>query len=129
MPKFEEMTEQKQIKRRLAVYARVSTERGQQQTSFKTQVDFYTMKMKEIPKWELVKIYADEGISGCGIKYRVGLQGMIRDSDEGKIDSIITKSVSRFARNTVDSIEAIRNLKSKQISTFRDLRFGYKSEE
>jgi len=85
--------------------------------------------MKETPKWELVKIYADEGISGCGIKNRVGFQEMMRDSDEGKIDLIITKSVSRFARNKVDSIEAIRKLKSKQISTFRDLRFGYKSEE
>lgn len=85
--------------------------------------------MNETPKWELVKIYADEEISDCGIKNSVGFQEMMRDSNEGKIDLIITKSVSRFARNTVDSIEVIRKIKSKQISTFRDLRFGYKSEE
>ena len=85
--------------------------------------------MNKTPKWELGKIYADEGISDCGIKNSVGFQEMMRDSDEGKIDLIITKSVSRFARNTVDSIEVIRKIKSKQISTFRDLRFGYKSEE
>lgn len=76
--------------------------------------------MNETPKWKLVKIYADEGISDCGINNRVGFQEMMRDSDEGKIDLIITKSVSHFARNTVESIEVIRKIKSKQISTFRD---------
>ena len=118
MPKFEEMTEQKQVKRRVAVYARVSTERDQQQTSFKTQVEFYTKKVNETPEWELVKIYADEGISGCGTKKRVGFQEMMADCEKGKIDLIITKSVSRFARNTVDSIEAIRKLKAKGIEIY-----------
>ncbi|MCP1638570.1 DNA invertase Pin-like site-specific DNA recombinase [Streptococcus gallinaceus] len=117
-PKFEKIIESKQLLRRVAVYARVSTERDQQQTSFKTQVDFYTKKVNETPEWELVKIYEDEGISGCGTKKRAGFQEMIADCEAGKIDLIITKSVSRFARNTVDSIETIRKLKAMGIEIY-----------
>ena len=116
--KLKKVDEQKKALRRVAVYARVSTDSSQQQTSFETQVDFYTKKVNETPEWELVKIYTDEGISGCEIKNRKGFLEMIADCDSGKIDLIITKSVSRFARNTVDSIKVIRKLKLKGIEIY-----------
>lgn len=113
--KFEEMIEHKQARRRVAVYARVYTGQEQQQTSFKIQVDFYTKKVSETPEWKLVKIYSDEGISGCATKKQSGFQEMIEDALNGKIDLIIRKSVSGFVRNKIDSVETIRKLKEKAI--------------
>lgn len=98
-------------KRRTAAYARVSTDQEEQETSFTAQVDFYTKKIIENPEWEFVGVYTDEGISAVNTKRREGFNKMISDALAGRIDLIVTKSVSRFARNTVDSLSTIRKLK------------------
>lgn len=102
-------------KLRVAAYARVSTDHEDQQTSFEAQVNYYTDLIERNPQWEFVKVYADEGISGCRADKRDGFQKMIADCDKGLIDLILTKSVSRFARNTIDSITTIRYLQEKNI--------------
>jgi DNA invertase Pin-like site-specific DNA recombinase len=98
-------------KRRVAGYARVSTDSDEQFTSYEAQVDYYTKFIQSKPEWEFVKVYTDEGISGLNTKKREGFNTMIQDALDGKIDLIVTKSVSRFARNTVDSLSTIRKLK------------------
>lgn len=98
-------------KRRVAGYARVSTDHDEQFTSYEAQVEYYTRFIRSNPAWEFVKVYTDEGVTGTSTKKRAGFQSMVRDALEGKIDLIITKSVSRFARNTVDSLSTIRLLK------------------
>lgn len=100
-------------KRRVAAYARVSTDMEEQLTSYEAQVSYYTNYIKSRRDWEFVDIYTDSGITGTSIKRRKGFKRMIADAMAGKIDLIITKSVSRFARNTVDSLTAIRQLKEK----------------
>ena len=105
----------KQQKRRVAAYARVSTDNEEQQTSYEAQVDFYTRYIQSHPDWEFVGVYADEGISGTSTKKREGFNRMIADAMADKIDLILTKSISRFARNTVDSLTAIRQLKEKGV--------------
>ena len=89
-------------KRRVAAYARVSTDSDEQLTSYEAQVDYYTQYIHEHPEWIFAGIYTDEGISGTNTKRREGFNQMIADALAGKIDLIVTKSVSRFARNTVD---------------------------
>ena len=98
-------------KRRVAGYARVSTDHEEQATSYEAQVDYYTNYIKGREDWEFVAIYTDDGISATNTKKREGFKTMIADALDGKIDLIITKSVSRFARNTVDSLSTIRKLK------------------
>jgi len=98
-------------KRRTAGYGRVSTDEDEQQTSYAAQVEYYTNYIQANPDWEYVHVYADEGISGTSTKGREQFNQMIEDALAGKIDLIITKSVSRFARNTVDSLSTIRKLK------------------
>lgn len=105
-------------KRRAAGYARVSTDKDEQFTSYEAQVDYYTQFIKRHSDWEFVKVYTDEGISGLGTKNRDGFNEMICDALDGKIDLIVTKSVSRFARNTVDSLVTIRKLKEKGVEVF-----------
>ena len=105
-------------KRRVAGYARVSTDSDEQFTSYEAQVDYYTQYIKRNPEWEFVKVYTDEGISGTNTKHRIGFNEMIADAMSGKIDLIITKSVSRFARNTVDSLVTIRKLKEKGVEVY-----------
>ena len=105
-------------KRRVAGYARVSTNLEEQATSYDAQVDYYTTMINSRPEWELVKVYTDEGISGTNTKKRAGFNQMIDDALNGKIDLIITKSVSRFARNTVDSLVNIRRLKEKGVEVY-----------
>ena len=105
-------------KRRVAAYARVSTDLGEQQTSYEAQVDYYTKYIARRPDWEFVDVYTDEGISGTNTKRREGFNRMINDALEGKIDLIITKSISRFARNTVDSLVNIRKLKEHNVECF-----------
>ena len=100
-------------KRRVAAYARVSTDSDEQYTSYEAQIDYYTQYIKKREGWEFVKVYTDEGISGTDTKHRDGFNEMIKDALDGKIDLIVTKSVSRFARNTVDSLTTIRKLKDK----------------
>jgi len=104
--------------RRTAAYARVSTDSEEQLTSYEAQVDYYTKMINNKPEWSFVKVYTDEGISGLNTKNREGFNQMINDALNGKIDLIITKSVSRFARNTVDSLTTIRKLKDKGIEVY-----------
>jgi len=106
------------IKRRTAAYARVSTDSEEQLTSYEAQVDYYTNYIKERADWEFVGIYTDEGISAVNTKKRDGFNRMVADALAGKIDLIVTKSVSRFARNTVDSLTTVRNLKEKGVEVF-----------
>ena len=106
------------IKRRVAAYARVSTDSEEQQTSYEAQVDYYTHYIQSKPEWEFVGVYTDEGISATNTKHRDGFNAMIEDALAGKIDLIITKSVSRFARNTVDSLTTVRKLKEKGVEVY-----------
>ena len=105
-------------KRRVAAYARVSTDSDEQLTSYEAQVDYYTHYIKERPDWTFAGMYADEGISGTNTKRREGFNQMITDALAGKIDLIVTKSVSRFARNTVDSLTTVRKLKEKGVEVY-----------
>jgi len=106
------------IKRRVAGYARVSTDSDEQFTSYEAQIDYYTQYIKNRADWEFVKVYTDEGISGTNTKRRVGFNTMIKDALDGKIDLIVTKSISRFARNTVDMLSTIRKLKEHGVEVF-----------
>ena len=105
-------------KRRVAGYARVSTDSEEQQTSYAAQIDYYTNYIKSRDDWEFVNVYTDEGISATNTKHRDGFNQMISDALDGKIDLIVTKSVSRFARNTVDSLTTVRKLKEKGIEVY-----------
>ncbi|HAQ42288.1 MAG TPA: recombinase family protein [Clostridiales bacterium] len=103
---------------RVAAYCRVSTTLEQQETSYEAQVSYYTEKIKSNPNWKLAGIYADDGKSATNTKKRDDFNAMIEDCMAGKIDMVITKSVSRFARNAVDSLQNIRKLKEKNIAVF-----------
>lgn len=105
-------------RRRVAGYARVSTDSDEQFTSYEAQIDYYTRLIQSNPEWEFVKVYTDEGISGTNIKRREGFNTMIADALAGKLDLIVTKSISRFARNTVDTLVTVRNLKEKGVEVF-----------
>lgn len=105
-------------KRRVAGYARVSTDSDEQFTSYEAQVDYYTRYIQNNPEWEFVAVYTDEGISATNTRHRDGFNHMISDALAGKIDLIVTKSVSRFARNTVDSLTTIRKLKENHIEVY-----------
>ena len=104
--------EQEQPKLKVAAYARVSTEQDEQQSSYETQVDYYTRYIRSNPDWEFAGIYADEGITGTNTKRREGFNRMVSDAKAGKINLILTKSISRFARNTVDTLQTVRELKA-----------------
>ena len=105
-------------KRKVAAYARVSTDEEEQQSSYAAQCDYYENYIKSRSDWEFVAIYADEGVTGTSTKKRVGFTKMVNDALAGKIDLIVTKSVSRFARNTIDSLTTIRKLKEHGIEIF-----------
>ena len=98
-------------KRKVAGYARVSTDSDEQLTSYEAQKDYYTNYIKSRDDWEFAGLYADEGISVTSTAHRQRFNEMVADALDGRIDLIITKSVSRFARNTVDSLSTIRKLK------------------
>ena len=104
--------------RRVAGYARVSTDSDEQFTSFEAQVDYYTKKIQENPEWTFVKVFTDEGISATNMKKRDGFNAMIAEALAGEIDLIVTKSVSRFARNTVDTLTTVRKLKDRGIEVY-----------
>ena len=97
---------------RVAAYARVSTGSEEQQTSFKSQQKYYMDKIFSNPNWSFVEVYADEGISGTQDYKRENFMRMIKDAEDGKIELILTKSISRFARNTLDTLKYVRMLKS-----------------
>lgn len=105
-------------KRRVAGYARVSTDHEGQATSYESQMRYYSEYINGRDDWEFVKMYSDEGISGTNTKLRTGFKSMVEDALDGKIDLIITKSVSRFARNTVDSLTTVRQLKEVGVEIY-----------
>lgn len=98
--------------RRVAAYCRVSTSKDAQAGSFELQKNVYLQKITAHPDWVFAGIYADEGVTGTNTKYRTGFQQMLADCEAGKIDYIITKSISRFARNTLECLSYIRKLQS-----------------
>ena len=104
--------------RRVAAYARVSTDSEEQLTSYVAQVDYYTNYIRSRADWQLVEVYTDEGISATNTKHRDGFNRMVADALGGKIDLIVTKSVSRFARNTVDSLTTVRKLKDAGVEVY-----------
>ena len=105
-------------KRRVAAYARVSTDSDEQAGSYDAQIDYYTRYICSRPDWEFVKVYPDDGISGLSTKKREQFMAMINDALAGKIDYIITKSISRFARNTVDTLTYVRMLKDHGVGVY-----------
>jgi DNA invertase Pin-like site-specific DNA recombinase len=109
-------TEKKKI--RVAAYCRVSTEHEEQVGSFKNQVEYYTELINRNPDWEMAGIFADEGISGTGTRKRAGFNAMIKACRDGKVDRVITKSISRFARNTADCLRFSRELRDRGIPIF-----------
>ena len=104
--------------RRVAGYARVSTDSEEQLTSYEVQVDYYTRYIHSRSDWQFVAVYTDEGISATNTKKRDGFNRMVQDALDGKIDLIVTKSVSRFARNTVDSLTTVRKLKDAGVEVY-----------
>ena len=112
------LAKSKNKRRKVAAYARVSTDMDEQLNSYEAQISYYTKHIKSNPEWDFVKVYTDEGISGLMTKKREGFQEMIADALAGKIDLILTKSVSRFARNTVDTLTHVRQLKDKGVEVF-----------
>ena len=105
-------------KLRVAAYCRVSTDSDEQATSYDAQVEHYTNFIQKNEEWEFAGIFADDGISGTNTKKREEFNRMIAECMEGHIDMIITKSISRFARNTLDCLRYIRQLKEKNIPVF-----------
>ena len=105
-------------RKRVAAYARVSTDTDEQLTSYEAQVDFYTKQIKGNSQWDFIEVYTDEGISATSTKKRDGFNRMIQDALRGNIDLILTKSVSRFARNTVDTLTTVRKLKEKGVEVY-----------
>jgi DNA invertase Pin-like site-specific DNA recombinase len=102
-------------KQRVAAYCRVSTDSEEQLTSYTAQKAYYTQKIEENPNWEMAGIYADRGITGTSLKKRTEFNKMIAACKRGRIDLILTKSLSRFARNTVDCLDTVRMLKGNGI--------------
>lgn len=105
-------------KRRVCGYARVSTDKDEQATSYEAQMEYYTNYINARDDWTFAGMYSDEGITATNTKKRDGFNQMIEDARAGKIDLIITKSVSRFARNTVDSLTTVRELKEKGVEIY-----------
>ena len=103
---------------RVAAYCRVSTDTEDQMNSYHSQVKYYTDLISKKPEWQFVDIYADAAITGTKVDKREGFRKMIADCADGKIDQIITKSISRFARNTVDTLNYVRMLKEKGVAVF-----------
>ena len=120
IPAKVESTAQQAVQRqlRVAAYCRVSTDSEEQASSYEVQVAHYTQFIQKNPEWELAGIYADDGITGTNTKKREEFNRMIQDCMDGNIDMIITKSISRFARNTLDCLKYIRKLKEKNIPVF-----------
>jgi len=105
-------------KKRVAAYCRVSKDIEQQESSYETQMATYKRIIAEHSDWELVKIYADRGISGTSVKARVEFNHMMEDAESGLIDLVLVKSISRFSRNTVDMLESVRHLKDIGVAVF-----------
>lgn len=103
-------------KTRVAAYCRVSTDKEDQIHSLTSQIQYFTEHINQHEGWELVEVYYDEGITGTSVKKRDGFNRMIADCEDGKVDTILTKEVSRFARNTVDTLNYTRHLKQLKVN-------------
>ena len=121
-PKANMNTEKKKKVKKInvAAYCRVSTAQEDQETSYEAQVAYFTKLITENPSWQLAGIYADDGISGTDMKKRDNFNAMMERclQKDGNIDLILTKSISRFARNTVDCLSCIRKLKERNIAIY-----------
>ena len=104
--------------KRVAAYARVSTMKDAQENSLQSQQEYFTEYIQRHPGWVFAGMYADDGISGLSIRKRDGFNRMVADALDGKIDLILTKSLSRFARNTVDALTTIRSLKAAGVAVY-----------
>ena len=113
-PKNTGFAERRQL--RVAAYCRVSTKEEDQLNSYEAQKNYYTDKIMENKSWTMADIFADEGTTGTSVKKRADFMRMMKWCKQGKIDQILTKSVSRFARNTVDCLNYIRMLKAQGIA-------------
>ena len=113
-----EAVKDKYRQKRVAAYCRVSTQQEEQLNSYTVQKEYYTEKINNEPKWKLVGIFADKGISGTSTKNRDEFNRMIRMCKRGKIDMIITKSISRFSRNTLDCLKYIRMLRDINVDVY-----------
>ncbi len=105
-------------KKKVAAYCRVSTLNEEQQTSYELQISYYNKKIHSNPEWEFAGVFADRGISGTGTKKRAAFQRILEAARQGKIDLILTKSIKRFSRNTVDLLNTIRELKSLGVGVY-----------
>ena len=99
-------------RKRVAAYARVSVDKGRTMHSLSAQVSYYSKLIQKNPDWEYVGVYSDGGISGRTTESRNEFKRLIKDCKDGKVDIILTKSISRFARNTVDLLETVRDLRA-----------------
>ena len=104
--------------KRVAAYARVSTMKDAQENSLQAQQEYFTEYIQRHPGWVFAGMYSDDGISGLSIRERDGFNSMVTDALDGKIDLILTKSLSRFARNTVDALTTIRSLKAAGVAVY-----------
>lgn len=118
LPKLATFNASKKLTQRVAAYARVSTNNEEQAASLVAQTDYYRKKIQEHPGWAFVGIYVDSGVSGLSTNRREGFNRMVEDCLAGRIDLVLTKSISRFARNTVDTVTTIRKLKEKGVSVY-----------
>ena len=109
--KIEQSVPEITAKKKVAAYARVSMESERMNHSLSAQISYYNGLIQKTPDWEFAGVYADDGISGTGIEKRTEFQRMVADCEKGKIDIVLTKSIQRFARNTVDLLETVRHLK------------------
>lgn len=106
------------VRKRVAAYCRVSTDDEEQLNSFSSQVKYYRELIEKEPDWMMAGVYADEAITGTQVSKREGFQKMIKACLDGEIDMVITKSISRFARNTLDTLKYVRMLKERNIAVF-----------
>lgn len=104
--------------RKAAIYARVSTEHEEQLSALENQKDWYKPILAQHPEWDVIEMYVDEGITGTSAKKRKQFMKMIADAENGNFDLILTREVSRFARNTVDTLQYTRNLKAKGVEVY-----------
>ena len=104
--------------RKAAIYARVSTEHEEQLSALENQKDWYKPILEQHPEWDIVEMYVDEGVTGTSAKKRKNFMRMIADAERGKFDLILTREVSRFARNTVDTLQYTRSLKAKGVEVY-----------
>jgi DNA invertase Pin-like site-specific DNA recombinase len=121
MNKYERLNQERLIvetKKRVAAYCRVSTDKEDQANSFESQQKYFREYIERMPDWELYEIFADEGISGTNTKKRKAFNRMIACAKQGDFDLIVTKEISRFARNTLDSVYYTRELKKHSVGVF-----------